>query len=85
MKRSIADWMAIIGILLTAHAAAAAPNLVLDGGFEEVRREPLYQSPYLEKSIKDGSANLAQGRGCDRARQFRPVLRRQDGDEGRRG
>jgi len=42
-------------------AADAAPNVVLDGGFEEVSRSALVQSPYLEKAIKDGTELSREG------------------------
>ena len=42
-------------------AADAAQNLVQDGGFEEVRREPLFSSPYLENAVKAGLALTREG------------------------
>ena len=48
-------------ILSSAVAADAAPNVVLDGGFEEVSRSALVQSPYLEKAIKDGTELSREG------------------------
>jgi hypothetical protein len=43
-----------VGSLGASLSASGAANLVVDGQFEEVRRETLFRSPYLEQAVKDG-------------------------------
>jgi hypothetical protein len=51
-------WTIAVGItaggFLNGLFGASPANIVLDGGFEEVSRRPVFRSPYLDRAIKDG-------------------------------
>lgn len=62
MFRACLRMAAVVACLLASQrSAASSPNLIYDGGFEEVKRQPIHQSPYLEKAIAGGVELLREG------------------------